>query len=148
MYAQTSKSEQNSTLRNDTQEIWPLCIVCPPKDEPYKGIRYLRKEDKSMNRRYTAMQPFSCFEIGCYRALTCRCIRFGSIPTSKLLNQFPTIPRQNSKRSIPGWVCQKAFVERGSETKILSRIRVRRFGITQPRISQTSIAFPCKLSAR
>jgi len=48
MYAQTSESRENSTLRNDAQEIWALCIVCLPKAELYKGIRYPRKEDKSM----------------------------------------------------------------------------------------------------
>ena len=48
MYAQTSESEENSNLRNDAQEIWALCIVCSPKAELYKGIRYPRKEDKSM----------------------------------------------------------------------------------------------------
>ena len=48
MYAQTSESGENSTLGNDAQEIWALCIVCPPKAELYKGIRYPRKEDKSM----------------------------------------------------------------------------------------------------
>jgi hypothetical protein len=48
MYAQTSESGENSTLRNDAQEIWALCIVCFPKAELYEGIRYPRKEDKSM----------------------------------------------------------------------------------------------------
>ena len=119
-----------------------------PKHWALQGNSIFEEGGQEPDQHYTAMQPVSCFEIECYRELTCRYFRFGSIAISKLLNQFPTTPQQNSRCSIPGWACQKAFMERELETKILSRMRVRRFGIMQPRSSQASISIPHIWSVR